>query len=215
MVVPEVDALADYKYLQCLRHLGTGYLLAGDVHGIPITTVPVLRDWFGDRIHTAAVVRHPEKRLLSQLRLFEEFDFSEQAWGKLDYIAGLTGFDKISHLVTGRERHCFVHAANMLNNVIEEHRHCRVFRSEDLTTDPQAFGTFISHISGATVTATDEFVSIVMSRRRINAHRGTGINGDRIAAEWQRAILRAIVKPEAWTLYQQFGYELPLAWGVS
>ena len=135
MVVPETDALSDYEYLRMLRQLGAGHLLAGDIHGIPIGTVPALTGWFGDRIRTAAVVRHPEKRLLSQVRLFEEFAYSEQVWGAMDYLESLNGFEQVAHLAVGRKKRCFAHAVYMLNNVIQEAQCCRIFRSEDLTTD--------------------------------------------------------------------------------
>jgi hypothetical protein len=173
--------------------------------------VSLLRDRLGDRFHAAAVVRSPGPRLLSQWRHFQDSNLVEQVGAELGYVRHLEGYASIAHHVTDANRLCFVHAANMLNAIVEESRLCRVFRCEDLTGSPRAFREFVAHLSGGRIDLPDDLAEQIVRRPAVRAHGGGG-KGNAIDQRWQVEILRAIVRPEAAALYTGLGYEMPAWW---
>jgi hypothetical protein len=199
----------EFHYLTGLRRLGVCYKLVGEIHGITLGLVARLREAMGDRFHAAAVVRSPGPRLLSQLRLFEDGGYA--GWEGLDYVRDLPGFAAVARHVTDRKRVCFVHAANMLNAIVDESRLCRVFRCEDLTASPRAFQEFVAHLSGGRVEVSDAIAEQILSQPRVGAHGGRG-NPLAIDQAWQVEVLRAIVRPESMALYSGLGYETPDWW---
>lgn len=199
----------ELHYLTGLRRLGVCYKLVGEIHGITLGHVARLREAMGDRFHAAAVVRAPGPRLLSQLRLFEDGGYA--GWEGLEYVRTLPGFAGVARHVTDARRVCFVHAANMLNAIVDESRLCRVFRCEDLTASPGAFREFVAHLSGGRVEVPDALTEQIVNRPRVGAH-GRGGAALAIDQDWQVEILRAVVRPESMALYAGLGYETPEWW---
>src|SRR5262249_28982767 len=164
MYVPAKAALTDVQVLNVLRLLGRGYALVGDVHGINRWSVPELKETFGDSFQAAAVIRDPVKRLLSQISLFEHGNYSEKGWGDLDYLRHLPGFERVYRYYPDRKKRFFMHAANLLNAVLEERQHCLLFRMEDLTTRPESLCELVRHLSGGKLAVAPAWAEQILAR---------------------------------------------------
>ncbi len=201
-------------YFTGLRFLGRAYRLVGEVHGITRDQVPVLKEHLGEAFRAAVLVRAPGPRLLSQLRLFAQFNYSEKGWSDLDYIEKLEGYTAIAHLVTDWKRRLFVHGANMLNAILLEAPLGPMFRCEDLTSSPQAFQRLVEHLSAGQIAVSPESAEQIVKMPALNVH---GKRGPKVAVEedWQVEILRAIVRPQAMAFYAGLEYEMPEWWGET
>ena len=103
------------------------------------------------------------------------------------------------------EHKLFVHGVNMLNAIEEEVNVGKIFRSEDLTTNPIILGEFIEEISCRKVTTENELLSKMIKIDRVNKHKTKEIEFD----DWQIQIIKSIVSEKAWELYSKLGYQIP------
>lgn len=206
---PLAEANDAVAHLRTLGLLGTGYALAGDVHGIPRDRLPELRRAFGERFEAAILVREPEPRLISQVSFFEARGFDETLWTGVDYVRTLPGAEQVRHLLDEPEMRFFAHGANMLNAICEEAPLARVVRTEDLTSDAEMLAEFAEFLSGGRRRVEPREVAPFVNRRPVNSHRKPGVALDQ---EWQLEILRAILREETFTLYEDLGYTMPASW---
>jgi len=100
------------QYFEILNLLGQGYTAVGDVHGLPRTDIPKLKETFADRFNAAIVVREPFARLVA---LYER-----NPGVKWDLSYGEMLIESKNIVANSEESRMFVHAAGMLNSVIEE-----------------------------------------------------------------------------------------------
>ena len=199
--LPRLDGVA---YLRLVALLGARYAAAGDVHGIDRRHVPALREAFGDTLACAVLVRDPLPRMRSQMAVFDElrefplWDFDPAT--RLAEAAGVT-------LPPGDVRsRMFVHGANMLNSIVQEREVGPVFRTEDITSDPDRLAAFITTLTGGTVPLEREWLQGVVARPRTNRHHE---GGDHEWTSWEIDVLRNVVCPEAWAAYADLGYSRP------
>jgi hypothetical protein len=196
------SSMDSLQYFRVLSLLGWGYTAVGDVHGLPRMEISKLKEACGDHFNAVIVVRDPVARLRSQMALYGEF-------------RGLDGWD-LSHVQTlieskniianSEESKMFVHAANMLNAVIEETSYGTIYKAEDLTINPNALAALIAEISGGQIDPNREWLNTCLGLRKVNAH----VKSEAWAlTDWQVDVVRAVVRPESWKIYEELGYVTP------
>jgi hypothetical protein len=98
----------------------------------------------------------------------------------------------------------FVHAANMLNAILEEREVGRVYRSEDLTQRAETLGDFVEEITRGAVSPSADWLRSAIQTPPMNRHAER--HRDPEFADWQVDIIRRVVDPRAWELYEGLGY---------
>jgi hypothetical protein len=101
----------------------------------------------------------------------------------------------------------FVHAANMLNAILEEGDVGKIYRSEDLTQNPEVLGDFVERITGGKVSPGPEWLKSAIDAEPINVHAGKYPH--ELLEEWQMDVIRKVVNPRSWELYEELGYSRP------
>ncbi len=166
--------------------------------------VPECRQIFGSKFNAAVVVREPMARLRSQLALFDDFA-GVHAWD-VEYVDAVMARAQVSLPANSYENRLFVHAANMLNAVLEEGNVGKIYRCEDLTTSCDVLGGFIEEITRGMVSASSQWLESAVQFKRVNVHSGS----KRIElADWQADTVRRVVDPRAWEIYESLGYPSP------
>jgi hypothetical protein len=176
------------------------YLAAGDVHGLSREDVEAVRTLFGDQFNAVVLVREPMARLRSQVALFKQANY--RGWAGLDYVEPLAkaaGFDPSK--LTIEQMH-FIHGANMLNAIIKEKSIGKIYRCEDVTSDPSYLVDILLELTGETVAFTPAWAAAAVASKKVNAHSAnqTGWNA------FEARIIRSVVKTEAWEEYYSLGY---------
>jgi hypothetical protein len=189
------------QYLTLLSNLGEGYIAVGDVHGFSASEISKLREAFGSRFNAVIVVREPIARLRSTLALYEhrrleapEFRYAE------------TLIEHKNIHAKSEESKMFVHAADMLNVVIEEISQGTIYKAEDLTTKPSTLAALTAEITGGQIGMNQEWLKTCGGLKKVNAHardEAAALNG------WQVDVMRRVVRPESWRIYQELGYVTP------
>jgi hypothetical protein len=210
LVCPTSGKLGDEECVRMLRQLGSGYAFAGDVHGISRERIPALKTVFGNEFQAVAMIRDPQKRLLSQIGLFHEYSYDERIWSGLKYLRTRPGFEHVERYFDDVQKRFFMHGVNMLNAVIEEAVVCPLVRAEDLTTDPVALGRLLRTLTGGRLEESPQWAESVIRLRAVNQHQRR--DAVTIDQTWQLEILRAILSPEAVRIYGEHHYEIPETW---
>jgi hypothetical protein len=207
--LPDAQRPSEVELIEYLRALGVGYELVGDVHGFPLAAVPKITDRLGDRFRACGLVREPLPRLRSLMALYERYGSDIQSWGGLEYVRALPGFADIRTYINSDDRLMFVHGANMLNTVVDEIAQLpRVYRYEDITTNPGALVEMTRELSGGRILLDHDFSTRALAVRRTNDHSRGATVAWRVEP-WKLAVLRAIVSEEAWRVYADLGYVAP------
>jgi hypothetical protein len=197
---PRLDGI---PYIRLIGSQGYAHKAAGDVHGVSRDTLAALRKEFGDNFGCAVVVRDPLPRIRSQIALFESFN--NKGWGDLSYIDAICEKKGLLSKSVSYEQRLFLHAANMLNAILEEREIAPVYRIEDLTSNPEALCSLVTNITNGKVFASIDWAQESIRRGRINAH----IRNSAAAFDaWQRRALEMVVKLETWEAYKALGYEV-------
>jgi hypothetical protein len=199
--VPRLDGV---EYMRIVGSQGYAHVAAGDVHGVSRQHIPQLRRAFGEKFNSAVVVREPLPRLLSQLALFERFE-QFQSWD-LGYVSSIIENKRIALPDHTYRSRFFVHAANMLNAILEEPDAGRIFRSEDLTQSPAVLREFIEELTRGKISPATEWLESALRTGRLNAHSRPG--HDPKFADWQLEVIHKVVEPRSWEIYSQLGYSL-------
>jgi hypothetical protein len=196
------SSMDSLQYFRVLSMLGHEYNAVGDVHGLPRAEISKLKEAFGGRFNAVIVVREPVARLRSQMALYGEFQ-GLVAWD-LSYVDTLIKSENIP--VNSEESRMFVHAANMLNAVTEEISYGTIYKAEDLTTNPNILAALIAEISGGQIATNREWLETCLGLRKVNTH----VKREAWAlTDWQVDVVRAVVRPESWKIYEELGYVTP------
>jgi hypothetical protein len=196
------ERLDGSPYIRTLANQGSNYAAAGDVHGVSRHHIAELRESLANHFNAAVVVREPIPRLHSQLALFARYE-THRCWdiGYVDSVIARTGVT----LPAGNYRcRFFVHAANMLNAILDEREVGRIFRSEDLTQSPETLGDFVEEITRGAVSPTTAWLRSAIETRPMNRHAKP--SQDPKFADWQVDVIRRVVDPRAWDTYAALGY---------
>ena len=202
--LPGLDGL---EYMRILMMLGRGYKASGDIRGVARHHIPQLRRVFGDKFSAAVVVREPMRRLHSQVALFHQLrEIRHDVW-KIDYVDALIEQHNLRLPGPEFDHKLFIHGVNMLNAILDERAVGNIYRTEDLTRDPVVLRRFVSEMTRDQVEITDAWLSRELHRKRINGHGG--IERREPWSAWQIDVIRKVVQPQTWVLYEQLGYERP------
>jgi hypothetical protein len=193
------------QIMRTIARLSKTYILGGDVHGIARDEIPVLRHLLGNRFVSAVVVRDPIPRLKSQFALFEQYAGTRH-WTGLDYLDPMLDRVGLKKEDATYKELLVLHGANSLNSIIEEQRVGRIFRSEDLTSNPDTLVDLVAELSRGAILASDEWVATAIALSPANVRIGAD---PRPLNDWHKQVIRAVVDPAAWELYEQLGYERP------
>jgi hypothetical protein len=200
-----VEKLDGARYLRIVGSQGHAHLAAGDVHGVSRHCIPECRRAFGDKFNAVVVVREPLPRLQSQLALYRDFE-GFHVWD-LEYLEALLARNSIVLGPADYESRLFVHAANMLNAILDEHEVGRIYRSEDLTSNSEMLGAFVEEITRGKVSPASEWLQSAIQTRKVNVHLGR--SPIRELSDWQIDVVQRVVDPRAWDMYEALGYALP------
>jgi hypothetical protein len=202
------DSVSGLQYMQIVGIEACAAALAGDVHGVSRFDIPAIQNFFGEKFRAAVLVRDPLPRLISQLALFEQQRMQRYADVHLidtKYIDELFP-DIVEGLPTGSdEERAFVHAANMLNAIIDEAELAPVFRMEDLVGDPNRLCELVKHLSAGEIVPPPEWAAAATQRAPVNRHRAHDAQS---LEGWQLEILRDVVRTEARAAYERLGYDM-------
>lgn len=195
------DLLDGFSYLRLIAQQGSFYRSAGDVHGISRSWIPQIRTALGDTFRSAVLVREPMARLRSQLAFFAVYEHLRH-WD-VSYLMPIVESLGLSIPDTDYSTMLFLHGANMLNAIVEEESIGPIYRSEDVTSDPEALMSLVNHLTGSAVEIDDAWVARAVGSGKVNEHTKGEIAA---LAEWQKSALEKIVQPEAWAIYYRLGY---------
>lgn len=177
------------------------------MHGLSRTDLPKLKETFGGRFNAVIVVREPIARLRSFVALYRSIrgpNGWEDGWGDLSYVETLAESENIS--LRSQESKMFVHGVYMLNAILEERPHGTVYKAEDLTTNPKILAALFNEITGGQVGTTREWLQTCLRMRAVNMH---GTREPWALTDWEVDVVRAVVRPESWRIYEELGYIRP------
>src|SRR5262249_43091030 len=149
--------------------------------------VPNLYHEFGSKFNAVVLVRDPLPRMRSQLALYEHHQ--GKGWN-LDYISALIDDLKLPVSHTDQDRKFFVHAANMLNAIVDESKIGTIYKSEEVTTNPEVLGRLINELTGGHVTVDAQWLENAVRRDRINRHAGEKSKVS--LTDWQVEVMRQV-----------------------
>jgi len=193
----------DFGYLRILAVQGWTYPAVGDVHGIRRDEVPKLRAVLGDAFEAAVLVRDPLPRLASQIGLFVRAGYV--GWGDLSHVDEVAASNGIDPAKLSRVQRHFIHAVLCLNAITEEREIGRVFRMEDVTTDPDALSELVRLVTCGQVDPPSGWANRMIKTKPAASHR---LSSQRFG-EWEKDIIRRCVTGEAWEAYRSLGYSPP------
>lgn len=192
------------EYLNLLESIGTGHLAIGDVHGISRESIAEARRHYGSRLAVAVLVREPFSRLRSQVALTRKLR-SGSAWDN-DYQQSLARQSGLDPTRITYEEASVVHAADMLNRIVEEQFFGPIFTLESLTQSRDQLARLLEFVSAGRALPTRAWLDHVNALPRQNQHRAeTPIS---LTPEELRIVDR-IFSPEARECYRALGYEVP------
>jgi Radical SAM superfamily len=195
--------ISSLRYLQMISMMARaeGFDIAGDVHGVPPVDIAEAENFFGDLFRSAALVRDPQSRLMScyALKLWTT-DLAAVS----QEVRSTVPKDILSSLPTeSPEELLFVHCTNLLNTIIYE-QNCRIFRTEDCTTNAGVLGELVRHLTAGKVAPEGDIAERLLGRPAIRSPNPP----DRIYEPWQLRVVNELLSPEAARLYRDLGYDL-------
>ncbi len=202
-IIGSLSKIDGFEYLRIVSILGSGFKLAGDVHGVSRNHVPFLREILGEKFNAVVVIRDPMNRLKSQFALFKKFEKFRSY--DINYVKKIIKNKKISMPQNNYENKLFIHGVNMLNAIKDEVNVGEVFKSEDLTSDTSSLKSLIDEISRGKLSTDDDLLHKMIQTEPINPHKKNEIE----FSEWQISVIKNVVDEESWDLYSKFGYKKP------
>jgi hypothetical protein len=196
-----VDGL---PYIQILARLGHTAKAAGDVHGIARNQIRPIQEHYGDAFRCAVLVRDPLPRLMSHLALASQYPEPRRIYGDLSYLNDR--FPTIVKQLPGGDYQglIFLHAANLLNAIVDEVSVGPIWRMEDLTSNPTGLIGAADYLTSNSVAAPTDWARKWTEGRKLNRHAATAIDFN----SWQRRVLASAVHPDAVAAYRAIGYDM-------
>jgi hypothetical protein len=204
-VLGDCEKLDGARYLRVIGSQGHAHIAAGGVHGLSRYLVPECRRNFGQNFNAVVVVRDPISRLRSMLGLYQDFGDSHVL--DTGYLDGILSRAGIAVQPEDYRSRIFVHAASMLNAILDEGEVGKIYRSEDLTTNSQVLGDFVEEITRGKVSPDSAWLESAIHTKKVNVHAGRYPR--RELDDWQIEVIRKVVDPRAWELYESLGYARP------
>ncbi len=197
-------------YLQLLGAQGHAHAAAGDVHGVSGASVPALRAEFGERFNAVVIVREPLARFRSQMHLFHRWK-QYQPWdiSHVDAIIEQRGV-RLPNPSAYTDRFV-VHAARMLDTIVDDSAVGRIYRAEDITSSSSELGELVAELTRERVAPDQHWLQAAVSRKpeATHAHSSWGDASAGELLDWQVDVIRRVVSPKAWEAYAELGYQKP------
>jgi len=127
---------------------------------------------------------------------------SHKAWGDLEYVDGIIARTGVTLPPDDYGARFFVHAVNMLNAILEESAVGRIYCCEELAKNAETLGDFVEEITRGKVSPGSQWLHCVLQLPRVNGHAFQ----PRRFSDWEADVIRRVVQPRAWELYQELGY---------
>lgn len=204
-VLGNADKQDGVEYLRIIGQQGHAHVAAGEVHGVSRNLVTECRHALGEKFNAVVVVRDPVSRLHSQLALYQDFE-GLQAWN-IDHVEAILTSVGLAVAASDYESRFFVHAANMLNAILDESGVGRIYRSEDLTSSRETLGEFVQEITRGKVSPDSDWLQSALQTKPVNVHAGR--RPRRELTDWQMDVVRRVVDQRAWETYESLGYAPP------
>lgn len=198
---PGQDAPDGVRLMRLIASMGQNYKVAGDVHEFARQDIPALRGAFGSAFRTAVIIRDPLPRLRSMVSHYHQLPKQTWSLGHVDEMLASKG---LTLPADDDELRMFANGASLLNAILEEVEVGDVYRSEDLTSSSEVLGRFLDHVTGGLVDIDRAWLKQSVRSDRVNPHSNAG-DGAQLT-QWQVEVLRRVVEPAAWQLYEEFGY---------
>jgi hypothetical protein len=200
---PRLEGL-DYVELLELQRLD--YAVVGDVHGFARTSIEAVQAALGDRFRCVVLVRDPLPRYRSQLALFKHEDWRRwtpngRLWD-IDYVKPIAAAAGIDLPDDDYDQMLVVHAACMLNVILEERRLGPVVRMEDLVSSADALRSLARTLTAGEVSVDGFWADDAVARPPLRRHA----RGEELTAH-ELDVLERVVEPAAWALYRDLGYD--------
>ena len=193
------------RILRAIAFLSKAYVAGGDVHGIAREEIPALRHLLGERFVSVVLVREPIARLKSQFAFFDAFAHTRH-WTGLEYLYPLLKDVGLSRESVFYNQLLVMHGANLLNSIIAEQSVGRIYRSEDLTSDAETLANLVTDLSQGAITPSEEWTRAALATSRTNVRVGSE---EYVLTDWHKHVIRTMVEPRAWALYEELGYARP------
>jgi len=194
------DKLNDLGYMEVIKRLGTGHLLAGDIHGIDRNSIPALRECFGNRFRSAVVVRDPLQRAISSQRFWTQRQRAYDTQYLFD-----ARYARIHKYLKTRSDEFFAHALRYANAIVEESTAGPIFRCEDLTTDPAAVWKLIAILSNGAILPDPVLEKYIFRDDKIGIH-GSATKQPYVITPEHCEMYEVLVEEPAKALYRELGY---------
>jgi len=204
-VLGNFEKLDGVPYLRIIGKQGHAHAAAGEVHGVSRHLVSECRRTFGDKFNAAVVVREPISRIYSQLALHQDFE-GLRAWN-VDYVDAILARTNIVAPPGDYQSRLFVHAVNMLNAILEEREVGKIYRAEDLTSNAGVLGEFVEEITRGKVSPASDWLQSAIQTKKVNVHAARRPRHE--FDDWQVDVIRKVVDPRAWEVYESLGYARP------
>ena len=170
-VLGECEKLDGARYLRVIGSQGHAHVAAGGVHGMSRHLVPECRRMFGDKFNSAVVVREPISRLRSHGGPVSTTLKSAASWTPTTWTPSCPARASQCAPEDYRSR-LFVHAANMLNAILDEGEVGKIYRCEDLTSNCQVLGEFVEEITRGKVSPDSAWLESAIHTKKVNVHAG-------------------------------------------
>ena len=198
-------SLNGQRILRAIAFLSKAYIAGGDVHGIAREEIPALRHLLGERLVSVVLVREPIARLKSQFAFFDAYAHTRH-WTGLEYLYPLLSNVGLTKKDVFYNQLLVMHGASLLNCIVQERSVGRIYRSEDLTSDAETLATLVTELSQGAITPSEEWTRAALATSRANVRVGSD---EYVLTDWHKHVIRTIVEPRAWALYEELGYERP------
>jgi len=198
----QFDPIDFMKIIARLSH----HNVHGDVHSFRSEDVPRLKEYFGKKFSSAVIEREPISRLKSTISGYRN-SLPHKLYDTR-YVDYIILRKKIDLPKSNYENKLFVQGVNLLNTIEQEaNNNCgKMFRMEDLISDPKYLKSLIEEISSSELTADDDLLHQMIKTPATNIRASK----EKIEFEdWQIAVIKKVVHEKAWELYSKVGYSKP------
>ena len=178
----------------------------GDVHSFRPEDIPQLKEYFGKNFTSVVIEREPISRLKSTISLYNST--KQYKLYDIEFIDDIISKKKIDLPKFDYEHKLFVIGVNLLNAIEREvnYNAGKMFRMEDLVSDPKYLKSLIEEISSGELSADDELLYKMIKTPPANIRASK----EKIEFEdWQIDVIKKTVDEKAWDLYSKIGYAKP------
>ncbi|MCP4372157.1 MAG: hypothetical protein GY797_29175 [Deltaproteobacteria bacterium] len=209
-VVEVIDAVLNTKAL------GGTYPVVGFTHAIQIHWHAELSERYRDQLRGFVLIRHPISRIQSNFALHKKANprrISDKFWKKpfkstYKELTRQVG----NHFPDDFDSLGFYWSCSLVSSIVSEYRwNLPIYKLEDLVSQKEIVNKLAAYISDGTCQFSDDVIARVQ-HKVVNAHAQEKCSIAEIYGAWSEPHKEAyhyLVKPEAFQIYKELGYEFP------